>query len=361
MKGPFTTQTLRGLRNSGAMHWRGDRSTGIAGTDPFDPSVSFNNFVVAFQGLIGSPNQPLQGEMQMFTDFQLQVVSPPNPIRNLDNSLTPAQQRGQAFYSGTRPSDGVVSPVVNAIAGQSSFSCDGCHTVDRSKGFFGTGGNQSFEGLTQVVKIPHLRNAYAKIGMFGNPVVGFFDQPDTGPMGDQIRGFGFTGDGSADTIFRFLTAAVFRPTATTGFPAANPDGTRHDVEQYLLAFDTDLAPIVGQQITLTSDNSAAAGSRIDLLIKRAGASFVSKALNGSVTECDLVVQVVRGGRVMGFLYDPAGNNFIPDDGSAPFSDAAIRAFAATPGQEVTYTAATPGSGQRIAFAQWTHRLPHARR
>ena len=30
MKGPFTTQTLRGLRNSGAMHWRGDRSTGVS-------------------------------------------------------------------------------------------------------------------------------------------------------------------------------------------------------------------------------------------------------------------------------------------------------------------------------------------
>jgi YVTN family beta-propeller protein len=352
MKGPLTTQTLRGLKNSGAMHWRGDRSTGIFGTDPFDAGVSFNNFVVAFQGLIGSPNQPLQGEMQMFTDFQLQVVPPPNPVRNLDNSLTPSQQRGQSFFSGARPSDGVVNPILNAIAGQSSFSCDGCHTVDSSKGFFGTGGNQSFEGLTQVVKIPHLRNAYAKIGMFGNPVVGFFDQPDSGPTGDQIRGFGFTGDGSADTIFRFLTAAVFRPTSTTGFPAANPDGTRHDVEQYLLAFDTDLAPIVGQQVTLTSDNSGGAGPRVDLLIRRAGAQFVSKALNGTVTECDLVAEVVRNGRIMGFLYDPVANNFIPDDGSAPLSDAAIRAFAATPGQEVTYTAATPGSGQRMAFAKW---------
>ena len=44
MKGPFTTQTLRGLRNSGAMHWRGDRSTGQFGTDPFDSNVSFLNF-----------------------------------------------------------------------------------------------------------------------------------------------------------------------------------------------------------------------------------------------------------------------------------------------------------------------------
>jgi DNA-binding beta-propeller fold protein YncE len=361
MKGPFTTQTLRGLKNEGAMHWRGDRSTGPAGTDPFNSDVSFNNFIVAFEGLLGSPTQPSQSEMQMFADFQLQVLPPPNPIRNLDNSLTAAQQQGQAFYSGSRPADGVNNPLLDLVAGKSSFSCNGCHTLDASQGFFGTGGNQSFEALTQIVKIPHLRNVYDKIGMFGNPSVSFFQQADSGSMGDQIRGFGYTGDGSTDTIFRFLTAAVFAPTSNSGFPQANPDGTRKAVEQYLLAFDTDLAPIVGQQVTLTSTNSAAAGPRIDLLIQRAAAPFISKALNGSVTECDLVAQVVRNGRIMAFLYDPVANNFIPDDKSAPVPDAVIRAFATTPGQEVTYTAVTPGSGPRITFARQASRPPHERR
>jgi DNA-binding beta-propeller fold protein YncE len=361
MKGPFTTQTLRGINNSGAMHWRGDRSTGIYGTDPFSSNLSFLNFGGAFQSLIGSLDQPSQAEMQMFADFQLQVLPPPNPVRNLDNSLNAAQQQGQNFFSGARPSDGINNALLALVAGPSSFSCNGCHTLDASNGFFGTGGNQSFEGLTQIVKIPHLRNAYAKIGMFGNPVVSFFQQADTGSLGDQVRGFGFTGDGSTDTLFRFLTAAVFAPTSNSGFPQSNPDATRKDVEQYLLAFDSDLAPIVGQQVTLTSTNSAAAGPRIDLLIQRAGAPFVSKSLNGAVTECDLVVEVVRNGRIMGFLYDPVANNFIPDDGSSPLPDATIRAFAATPGQEVTYTAATPGSGPRIAFAKWSPRPPVERR
>jgi DNA-binding beta-propeller fold protein YncE len=351
MKGPFTTQTLRGLRNSGAMHWRGDRSTGPFGTDAFDSNVSFNNFIVAFQGLIGSVDQPSAADMQRFADFQLQVLPPPNPVRNLDNSLTAAQQRGQNFFSGSRPSDGINSPVLDRIVGQASFSCNGCHVLDASNGFFGTGGNQSFEGLPQIVKIPHLRNVYAKVGMFGNPLVSFFDQPDSGFIGDQVRGFGFTGDGSTDTLFRFLTAAVFRPTSNSGFPENNPDGARRDVEQYLLAFDSDLAPIVGQQVTLTSDNSSAVGSRIDLLIQRASAPFISKALNGMVMECDLVVKVVQNGRIMGFLYDPVAKSFIPDDGSSPVSDGALRALAATPGQEVTYTAATPGSGSRLAFSQ----------
>ncbi len=361
MKGPFTTQTLRGLKNSGAMHWRGDRSTGIFGTDPFSSNVSFMNFAAAFQSLIGSPNQPLESEMQMFADFQLQVVPPPNPVRNLDNSLTAVQQQGHDFFSGSRPSDGVNNAIVNAIAGPSSFSCNGCHMLDSSNGFFGTGGNQSFEGLTQIVKIPHLRNVYDKIGMFGNPAVSFFEQADSGSMGDQIRGFGFTGDGSTDTIFRFLTAAVFAPTSNSGFPQTNPDDTRRAVEQYLLAFDSDLAPIVGQQVTLTSANSASAGPRIDLLMARAGAPFVSKTLNGSVTECDLVVHVVQNGRIMGFLYNPAANNFIPDNKSAPLPDAVIRALAAIPGQEVTYTAATPGSGARLVFSRPLPPPPHERK
>jgi len=351
MKGPFTTQTLRGLRYSGAMHWRGDRSTGVAGTDPFDANVSFNNFVVAFQALVGGAAMPSPAEMQQFTDFQLQVFLPPNPVRNLDNSLTLSQQRGHDFFTGSRPSDGINSALADAVFGKSSFSCDGCHSLDPSKGFFGTGGNQSFEGLPQIVKIPHLRNAYDKIGMFGTPRVSFYDAPDSGFMGDQIRGFGFTGDGSTDTLFRFLNAAVFRPTAAVGFPQDNPDGTRRDVEQFILAFDTDLAPIVGQQVTLTSENAAAVAPRIDLLIRRASTPFISKALGGSSMECDLVARVVRNGRVMSFLYDPNAGNFMPDDASDRITDQILRSLAAVAGQEVTYTAATPGSGSRLVFGE----------
>ena len=49
MKGPMTTQTLRGLANSGPMHWRGDRSNGFFGVGT-DEALSFDNFIVAFAG-----------------------------------------------------------------------------------------------------------------------------------------------------------------------------------------------------------------------------------------------------------------------------------------------------------------------
>ncbi|MEP7351708.1 MAG: hypothetical protein ABI824_00610 [Acidobacteriota bacterium] len=348
MKGPFTTQTLRGLANAGAMHWRGDRSVGATGNDPFDANTSFNNFIVAFQGLVGSVNTPSKAEMQQFTDFQLQVLPPPNPVRNLDNSMTASQTRGLAFYAGARPSDGINSAALDAILGKSSFNCNGCHVLDASQGFFGTGRSQSFENLPQIVKVPHLRNAYAKIGMFGTPALGFFDAPDSGKMGDQVRGFGFTGDGSDDTLFRFFTASVFAPTANSGFPQQDPDGARRDMEQLMLAFDSDLAPIVGQQVTLTSSNASSAGKRIDLLIQRASAPFTSKSLAAtSAMECDLVASLVRNGKLESLLYDPNKRVFVPNDGSPMLSDGALRNLATTAGQEVTYTAATPGSGLRV--------------
>jgi hypothetical protein len=350
MKGPMVTQTLRGLRESGAMHWRGDRSNGVFGVDPTDSALSFDNFIVAFPGLIGSPAQPSTAQMQSFTDFQLQVIIPPNPIRNLDNSLTAAQSRGHNFYHGTRAADGFAVPIAGDIIPQFvGFTCNGCHEVDHADGEFGTSKRASFAGITgQILKIPQLRNLYTRVGMFGAPKVDMFDAPDTGYLGDQIRGFGFLHNGSIDTVFRFLTAGPFRPMLTSGFPLLNPDQTRRDVEQYVFAFDTDLAPIIGQQVTLTSTNSATVGPRLDLLVQRARASFTSKVLGGAVKECELVAHVVQGGAIKGYLYQPSSNTFIPANGGSALSGTALGGLAATPGQEVTYTCVPPGSGARAA-------------
>lgn len=349
MKGPMTTQTLRGMRNSGAMHWRGDRATGLFGSSGTDSTLSFKNFAVAFEGLLGGTAPLSEAEMQKFADFQIPVMLPPNPNRKLDNTLNAAQQRGRNFYVGSRPSDGIdLGPLGSFVSGQTAFNCEGCHRLDPAAGFFGTGGRASFEGITQIVKIPHLRNMYQKVGMFGSPKVDFFGAPDTGFVGDQVRGFGFVHDGAVDTLFRFFTAKVFNPQLTVGFPILNPDATRRDVVDFMMAFDSDLAPVVGQQVTLTSSNSAVATPRVNLLIQRAQAAFTSKELGGVVKECSLVARVVEGGVSRGLVYNPAAQAFVASDGSQR-SEAAVRALASTPGQEVTYTCTPPGSGARIAF------------
>jgi DNA-binding beta-propeller fold protein YncE len=363
MKGPMTTQTLRGLANQGALHWRGDRANGALGTAATDVAVNFNNFIVAFPSLLGAgPAQtPTVAQMNQFTNFQLQVREPPNPVRALNNSLTAAQQRGRNFYfggTGTRPraSDGIdlsgLFPVPGGggmVMGSSAFTCNGCHVLNPANGLFGTSTNASFEGIQQIFKIPHLRNMYDKVGMFGFPRMTFFNNSTSGDKEPQVRGTGYTNQGGVDTLFRFFQARVFNPFIGSGFPFINPNGSRRDVEQFVLAFDSDLAPIVGQQVTLTSTNSAAVGPRIDLLLQRARTAFTSKILGGAVTEADVVVKVVQAGASRSFLFDQAAGNFRRDDG-ARLTDVQVRALATTPGQEVTYTAVPPGSGARVAFS-----------
>jgi hypothetical protein len=348
MKGPMTTQTLRGLVNEGAMHWRGDRASGVFGTNATDANLSFNNFIVAFPALVGAAQQPSAADMQRFTNFQLQVTEPPNPVRALDNSLNSAQTAGKNFFGGNRAADGV--DLGFSIPGvPTSFTCNGCHELDPAEGEFGSSKNASFEGITsQTFKIPHLRNMYTKVGMFGAARIPAFDAADTGQLGDQIRGFGFTNEGTSPTIFHFVNAKVFHPLINSGFPLINPDATRHNVEAYLLAFDSDLAPITGQQVTLTSANASAAGARITLMEQRANASFTSKVLGGTVKEIQLVARVVQGGTAKGFLFNPGNSTFVPSGGGTALTDAQIRALASTPGQEVTFTAVPTGSGARLA-------------
>ena len=361
MKGPMATQTLRGLINHGAMHWRGDRADGFFGRDthtepPYDSELAFKNFIVAFGSLLGRDAPLAPADMQAFADFALAIVMPPNPVRHLDNSLTAAQARGRAFFMGCAGLDSATgAPVVcqddhpvgvghfsdgNPAAGV-GFSCEGCHTLRPELGFFGTDGQMSFESLPQTAKIPQLRNLYTKVGMFGNPAVAGVDPGDNGPTGPQIRGNGFQHEGSFDTIFRFLHSVVFDATADgrAGFTGGDPQ--RRDVEQYVLAFDTDLAPIVGQQITLDADNARAAGPRIDLLIARALTPFASKVLGPDATECDLVARGVIRGRATSFSLGRDGR-FHPDDGGAALGDQALRQLASGRGQELTYTCLPPG-------------------
>jgi DNA-binding beta-propeller fold protein YncE len=348
MKGPMVTQTLRGMRNSGAMHWRGDRAVGALGTSAYDSTVSFKNFAPAFEGLLGNPTAMSEEGMSIFAKFMLDVQMPPNPIRNLDNSLTAAQKRGSDFYFGDRPSDGF-KIIINGESITPNHNCNGCHVVDGSLGQYGTGGDQSFEGISQILKIPQLRNLYTRVGRFGTPAIPLSTlDKGTGHLGDQVRGFGFVHDGTADTLEHFFTVRVFQPTLNSGFPLFKTAETQRDVEQFMHAMESDVAPIVGQQTTLNATNSTVVNPRIDLLIQRARTAFVSKEMGGNVTECDLVAQLVEGGVRRGYVYNVATSAFVATNGTSR-TDAALRALAKVAGQEVTYTCAPPGSGRRIAY------------
>ncbi len=322
MKGPMTTQSLRGMANHGPMHWRGDRTGGLDApsvqpdSGAFDENAAFNKFNPAFVGLLGRGTELSSTEMQTFTDFILQVIYPPNPIRSLDNSLNGAQQAGRDLYFG-RLTD-------------TFFNCNGCHVLDPAQGLFGSDGRMTFENEPQFLKVAHLRNMYQKVGMFGMAAVPFLGDQNNAHTGRQVRGFGFLHDGGVDTLARFHSATVF---STSPAEEAN-------LEQFMLAFDSNLAPIVGQQVTLTLANSAVLdiSLRLDLLDQRA-------ALN----ECDVIVKGSVAGIQRGWVREASGL-FRSDRAAEPVdSPAGLRLKATVGGQELTYTCVPAGAGERMGI------------
>src|SRR5690606_23272829 len=175
MKGPMVTQSLRGLDNHGPMHWRADRNGEGQGANQqpnggaFSEVAAFNAFNLAFVELLGR-DQPLSpAQMQAFTDFALQVMYPPNPNRALDNSLTADQQAGRDFFVDNLA-------FLNFGFDFSLFRCEECHVIDpegnaefgiERPGFFGSDGQVITSEFGQTLKVPHLRNLYTRVGMFG--------------------------------------------------------------------------------------------------------------------------------------------------------------------------------------------------
>ena len=158
MKGPMTTQTLRGLAGLAPFHWRGDKA-------------NFLEFNAAFDALMGG-SQLSDADMLAFTAFVNTILFQPNPNQNLDRSL-PAALRGgnpvagrDVFLTVRRDSPG-------------SFTCNACHKADPGPG------NQPDHHRSpqpQPLKIPHLRNMYQRCCSTGMP-------------DESIDGFGMDHDG----------------------------------------------------------------------------------------------------------------------------------------------------------------------
>jgi hypothetical protein len=295
LKGPMTTQTLRGIGDAGPMHWRGDRT---GGNDPMgdalDEREAFKKFNIGFTGLLGRRELLADEEMDAFADFALRITPPPNPVRALDDSLTAEQEDAANIFLNRD-------------------TCTRCHTFNPAAGQFATDGRSVTNpnpGTRQVFKVPTLRGLYAKVGMFGIfPVPAFL--PDDFPhgfLGDQVRGFGFINDGSG-----------ILPPETAAF---------------MLVMDTNLKPIVGQQVTLAAGSGQSIDDRLDLLRSRADAGH-----------CELIVKGVLDEEMRGWTYR-GSDEFRSDRATEPaMSDANLRALVGESG-ELTYTCVPIGSGTR---------------
>lgn len=331
MKGPMTTQSLRGLAGNGPMHWRGDRTGVSADAGETLEEQAFEDFNPAFQGLLGKADQLSDSQMDLFAKFALEITYPPNPIRNLDNSLTAEQEDGRDTYLNVGSTGGGL------------LRCNQCHELDEVNNKFGTNGLMSVEGnqIAEDFKIPHLRNTYTKVGRFGSTNRASDGAPHMGP---QIRGYGFLHDGAIDTLDTFFGESTGgASTGGAGFVFNSPQA-KANVIDFVFAMDSELAPIVGQQVTLSATNADDEDSlaRLDLLVERAG-------ITTPRSECDLVARGVIAGEQRGAVMNSDGSFDTDKLEEAGVSLDQLKSLAGGAGNSLTFMCAPPREGRRIAI------------
>ncbi|HYP51977.1 MAG TPA: carboxypeptidase regulatory-like domain-containing protein, partial [Pyrinomonadaceae bacterium] len=317
MKGPMTTQSLRGLLNATPLHWRADRRT----------VAEFN---VAFTGLLGSKRLLTNEEMAAFTAFVNTLSYPPNPNQNHDRSF-PNPPSGPNALTGSRRFQS--APPFQPIFLGGVSNCNTCHqTLTPFPHTFGIGSDRlTFPGSIlnepQAFKVPQLRGIYQKVGMRRE-------------AGEQLTGFGFIHDGSFDTLLNFMRHPSF-----VGF---NNDDERRDIEAFLLSVDSTIAPAVGLQVTVNAENKNSPDvlARVQLLVQQAQQVAFGNSLFGP--GCDLVVRGIYGGGRRGFLM--VGNGIFQPDSRAEGTVNLQQLLAAVaPGAELTFTGVPVGEGRRFAL------------
>src|SRR5262249_23732906 len=289
-KGPMTTQTLRGLDGMEPFHWRGDRQ-------------NFQAFNHAFISLMGRGSELPVADMDTFTDFIKTVKFPPNPFRNLDDTMptsitVPSQSGGGATATGN-PNNGRTIFINNNLDAN-TFKCNTCHLLP--SGTTDNLFNGSAEGESQDFKIPHLRNMDEKVGFdVIRPNLQSGNGANIGTA-DQRKGFGFIHDGSV-SLTEFLAAPVF--TSTTQ--------QERDLFAFMLSFATETVPAVGRQQLVNSSNKS--NSTVVTTIT----TLIAQAEAGT---CDVIVKGTIGGVAKGYVYDKTTDHFLPDNtNEAPKTEA----------------------------------------
>jgi len=103
-----------------------------------------------------------------------------------------------------------------------------------------------------------------------------------------------------------------------------------------MVMNSDLAPIVGQQVTLTESTGLDTDERINLLIERAQIK--------PKPECDLIAKGLVENQARGYLFD-GKDSFQSDRQSDAYSYEQLRKFATATDSALTFTCVPPGSGK----------------
>ncbi|MHC5211633.1 MAG: YncE family protein [Planctomycetota bacterium] len=353
MKGPMLTQTLQDIIGKEPHHWRADRK-------------GLEDFGGAFLGLQGDDTTLTAQEMQEFEDFLGTIHFPPNPFRNLDNTLPTNLPLSGHFTTGRFAPEGQPLPDGDAVNGLALYrpptlldgvACVTCHTLPTGMGTDYEAVGPTFTTLVQIppgpngerhhalvavdgatnvsIKIPHLRNLYDRTGF-------------NTTQSSNRSGAGVLHDGSVDSVERFVSEPVF---------AVTSDQDVADLTAFMLAFSGSDLP-AGSTSTLaleppgtaSQDAHAAVGTQTTLL-SLGGAPAQQVALIGSLLSLanagrvGLLAKGIQAGEARGWRYDGAGT-WQSDRAAESLGTAALEALAA-PGSELTFTAVPSGSETRL--------------
>ncbi len=347
MKGPMLTQTLQDIIGKEPFHWRGDR-TGIE---------EFNG---AFISLMGDDVGLTLAQMQEFEDFLETIHFPPNPFRELDNSLPTRLPLDGHLSPGRFGAAGEPMPDGNPVAGLQlyrgasldggvpGFQCVSCHTLPTGLGPdvelgigvpmpspVGPNGERhhslvSVDGSTNVsLKIPQLRSLYERVGYEAS-------RPDR-----SRSGFGFLHDGSVDSIARFVAEPVFSVGSRQEIAdlvafllclsgSDLPSGSQANLLELPGPFSRDTHAAIGRQVTFGPSGDDALLAQLVALAAAGAGDLIAKA----------------GGR--GWFYDAAADRFLSDRNGEIATRAALRASAAA-SNELTYMLVPGGTGYRLGI------------
>jgi hypothetical protein len=314
MKGPMTTQTLRGLKGLDPFHWRGDRT-------------NFTHFNIAFPGLLGG-SALSTSDMNAYRDFINTVVFQPNPNQNLDRTY-PTNFAGGDANAGRN--DFFFTNYNNNTS--SALQCTVCHTGPPGSGsdsliITGVAKEEPKNAVAgpQNFKVPHLREAYQKLN-FNNA-----------SNAVSIGGFGFVHDGTDPSLQFFLSRNVFTL-------IRNNTKIKNDLSAFVECFDTGTAPAVGYSRTIVAGNVNTTSISNDWALLENQAA---------VSNIDLIVKGTLGGQLHGLLYQPLSGTYLLDSTNSAlltktsFTHADL-VSGITNGGTLTLMGVPPGSGLRMGI------------
>jgi YVTN family beta-propeller protein len=259
MKGPLTTQTLRGMQAGSPFHWRGDRPT----LQSFNPT---------FDKLMGG-TQIATADINAMAAYLLTLRHHPNPNRNLNNSLP-------TTFAGGNPSIGK-----SLFDDHIKSHCITCHA-----GAQGSNNNLDDFRLTDSrdqIKTPPIRTVYQRI--FLNRTAG----------AQSVTGFGLGRNGASPG--NFLPTVHFYDLDMLETPAEFAD-----VKAYVLCFDTGTPQSSAVARTVTAANMTQSVVLADISLLE---SQSSSSLN------DLVVQGIVEGKPRAYFYNRTTLRYITDKAS----------------------------------------------